>query len=170
MNGVEVLTKLRAAEGLPDIPVIITTSLGDDAAMPGSSLNTLGVQRYLRKPIDLPELVTGVRQVLHDFPPASGAAKSRRLRKGMVLADAVQQTVWINDRLVSTLPHKEFELLERLMASSGPIAKNELLRDLGYAQDQGDALKQTVHRLRQDLGPAEKRRIRTTPDGYELLG
>ncbi|MDE2293093.1 MAG: hypothetical protein KGL53_13515, partial [Elusimicrobia bacterium] len=92
------------------------------------------------------------------------------LRKGAVRADPRQLTVWVDDRLLTTLFHKEFAALRLLMESPGPVAKEELMRGLGYGEGQASALKQVLHRLRRSFGEPESGRIRTTPEGYELLG
>lgn len=170
MNGAEYLKKLRETPGLPDIPVIIATAHPDAAGLLGVALEALGAQRFLRKPIDIRELVDSVKQVLTAFPSAVRAATVRVLRKGTVAADAGARAVWIDDHMVSILTEKEFELLKLLIESPGAIPKTELMRSLGYAEGQGDALKQILHRLRHDMGQAGGRRIRTTHHGYELIG
>lgn len=170
LNGVEFLTKLRRTPGVPDIPVIIVTAHADAVGMLHTAMGALGAQRCLNKPVDIPELVSAVKAVLADFPPAGQAPTARSLRKGSVSADARSRAVWIDDRLVATLTYKEFALLQRLIESPGPVPKADLLRALGYEQSQGDALKQTIRRLRQGLGLAGMGRVRTTPEGYELEG
>ncbi|MBI4249219.1 MAG: response regulator transcription factor [Elusimicrobia bacterium] len=173
MNGVEFLKKLKESKSTQDIPVIIVTAYGDEADMLKYSLEALGAETYLRKPVEIPELLSRVKQVLAQFPrmpQRTTAPEPRKLSKGSVRMDPKGLTVWVNDRLVATLPHKEFALLRCLIESRGEISREKLLRDLGYATRQGDALKQVIHRLREALGEAESRRIKTTPKGYELDG
>lgn len=173
LNGVELLEKLRLHKAAQDIPIIVLTSFGDEADMLSYSVKALGAVSYLRKPIDMPEFASLVRHTLLQFPPKSGRRSdpaAREFRKGAVRADVRFSTVWINDRLVATLPQKEFSLLCCLMESDGPVAREDLLRQLEYKPSAGDALKQIVHRLRESLGPNEQRRVKTVDDGYELIG
>ena len=173
MNGVELLKKLQDNKATLKIPVIIVTSCGDEANILKDAVETLGAAYYLRKPIDLKELTGSVRRVLAQFPrkPDDPAVpEPKQLSKGAVRADPKLLTVWVNDRLVATLSYKEFALLQSLMKSSGPVSKEELLRDLGYEATQSNALKQIFHRLREGLGPAESGRVKTSHDGFELIG
>ncbi len=172
MNGVELLKKIQENRSTKDIPVIIVTAYGDEANMLGQSVVALGASAYLRKPVMIPELLSCVKRVLTGSPPAMNGknAAVEELKRGVVRVDMKFRTVWIDDRLVASLPEKEFILLRRLITSPGPVPQAELLKTLGYESGQKNALKQVVHRLRRKLGPAELRRIRTAADGYELIG
>lgn len=171
MNGVELLKKVKDAKAIADIPFVIVTGYEDESRMLQCSVEALGAAAYLRKPLRLPELVQCVKRVLLQYPRAPRpAASGEKLSKGRVRADPDFMTVWVDDRLMATLPPKEFALLRCLMESRGPVAREKLLRELDYGTDQGDALKQAVHRLRAAFRPEESRRIKTTPEGYELVG
>ena len=173
MNGLELLKKLKDNKATQDIPAVILTSFGDDASMLKQAVEQMGAAAYLRKPVQINELLRVVKHTLFQFPRSSGGpppAAQASLRKGGLRADTAFSTVWITDRLAATLPYKEFALLRCLMERSGPAKKAELLQGLGYGPHQGAALKQAVHRLREAFGPAESRRIKTTPEGYELIG
>jgi len=172
MNGVEFMKKMRESKSTKDIPIIIVTGFGGETGLLGDATVTQGAVAYLRKPVDVPELLNVVKQALANSPGEAGAAavRGREVVKGSVRADPRLATVWVNDRLIATLPRKRFALLQRLMDSPGPVPASLLLKDLGYGPSQVNALKQTLHRLRLDLGPSEGRRIRTTPEGYELVG
>lgn len=172
MNGVELLKKLQDNKVAQGIPIIIVTAYGDGANMLKNAVEVLGAASYLRQPIRGDELVSSVKQALARFPRAMRGLPStqpKELRKGCIRADARFMSVWINDSLVATLSNKEFALFVCLMEAPGPATREQLLRALGYQQDQGDALKQIVHRLREAFGPKEKSRIKTTPEGYELI-
>ncbi len=173
VNGIELLQKLQTQKSTRSIPIIIVTAYGDEADMLKYSVEALGAAYYLRKPIDFSELSGSVKRVLAGFPrPAADGAVSPQpeLRKGAVRADPRMMTVWVDDRLVATLVPKEFALLRLLMERPGPVSRAELLKGMGYKDGQENALKQVVHRLRRDLGPLESPRLRTTAEGYELLG
>ncbi|MDD5627919.1 MAG: response regulator transcription factor [Elusimicrobia bacterium] len=173
MNGIDILNKMRTHPAIKDIPVVVITAYGDPAEMLKYAIEKLGAQFYLRKPMNPEELVRCVKQALALFPRQRSApfmSEPSELRKGCVRADSKVLGVWINDRLVATLSNIEFALLRSLLKSPGPVSKAELFRDLGYEPSQDNAFRQTVHRLREALGPAESHRIRCTPDGFELLG
>lgn len=173
MNGVELLEKLRNDKVAQGTPIIVVSALQDEVGMLGQSIRALGAVEYLRKPVNPNDLAAYVKRVLAQHPRPSrppAAAAPEALRKGAVRADPQFRTVLVNDRLVATLSAKPFALLRCLMESAGPVSREDLLLKLGYGPRQSDALKQEVHRLRQDLGKAEMRRIRTTPEGYELIG
>lgn len=171
MNGVELLKKLQESDTSRNIPVVIITAFGDDTNLLGQSVQALGAADYLRKPIQIQELLQSVKRVLAQSPrPKSGADdSSNELRKGSIRINPKFRTVWIDDRLIATLPPKEFVLFQCLLKSPGPVSNQDLLRELGYRRKQLDALKQTIHRLRKYVGPTERRRIQTTSKGYELV-
>ncbi len=62
MDGIETLTRLKAAPELAAIPVIMLTSRADHAVM--GQLVTLGARDTLMKPFDAAALVEKVRAVL----------------------------------------------------------------------------------------------------------
>ncbi len=171
MNGIDFLRKLREQKSVKDIPTVVVTSYGDEANMLKCAMETMGAAACLRKPVQIQELTRLIKGVLGQSPPRAAAEREAvNITKGQIRADPRFQTVWINDRLVSTLPPKEFALLKRLMESAGPVPRVELLKALGYAPSQVDAMKQAIHRLRHALIDTERRRIKTTSDGYELIG
>lgn len=172
-NGLGILERVRAHKSVRDIPVIIVTSDGDDDGMVRETLNELGVERLLRKPLDFAELLRGVKSVLAAHPrvPARAAPpRARVLRKFAVAADPVLLTVWVEDKPVATLHAKEFAVLRILLESPGPVRRGALMQGLGYRAAQDAALTQAVHRLRWALGDAHRIRVRTTQEGYELVG
>ncbi|MDE2314106.1 MAG: response regulator transcription factor [Elusimicrobia bacterium] len=174
MSGVDVLKKMQENKATAAVPVIIVTAFGDEADMLKRAVQIMGAACYLRKPVLPNELVAAVKQVLRRFPKADGRRPGLpdpdELRKGCLRVDCKQLTVWINDRLVATLPDREFALLQCLLKHAGDVPRSTLLSRLGYSPAQSGALKQSVHRLRRAFGPAEMRRIKTTKRGYELVG
>jgi CheY-like chemotaxis protein len=62
MDGVELLTMMRTAPALRDLPVIMLTSPADHATLP--LLTELGVAGILRKPFTEAELAAAVRAAL----------------------------------------------------------------------------------------------------------
>ena len=173
VNGVELLKRIRASRAVRDIPVVVVTSYGDEADMLKHALSALGAERFLRKPIDLPELSLCVKAVLAARPRSSARAtppSARILRKGGVAVDPVLLTVWVDDKPVGTLRRKEFTVLRLLLESPGAAGRERLMQGMSYGPKQDAALKQVVHRLREAFTEAHKGRIRMTPQGYELVG
>lgn len=173
VNGIELLKRMREHRAARVVPVIVVTAYGDEADILKFAIQALGAEGYLRKPIDPAELTRSVKSVLAAHPRAasrSAPPSERVVRKGTVAADPVMLTVWVDDKPVGTLQNKEFAVLKLLLASSGPVSREDLMRGLRYRPEQDAALKQVVHRLRASLGAAHKGRVRTTPEGYELLG
>ena len=173
VNGVQLLQKMRAHRTARTVPVVIVTSYGTETELLKHALEALGAEAVLRKPIDFQELVRTVKATMAAHPRAAdrGVPPSERvLRKGTVAADPVMLTVWVDDKPVGTLHNKEFEVLRLLLAAPGPVSREALMKGLDYGAEQDAALKQVVHRLRVSLGESHKRRVRTTPEGYELLG
>lgn len=73
ISGLEVLEKIRSSGGTRSIPtVILTSSKQEEDLLEGSRL---GVNAYVRKPVDFNEFVEAVRQVdlywlvLNEVPP-----------------------------------------------------------------------------------------------------
>ncbi len=167
MNGIEVMKALKENKSVTDIPVIVITAFGDEVSMLEHSVKALGAVEYLRKPIEMPRLLSHIKRVLESHPTRE--KPSAELRKGAVRADPRFRTVWIDDRLVATLSVKRFELLKALMEQDGEIKKDELLSKISDGESSMFALEKTIQRLREDLG-TESRRIQTTFGGYELIG
>jgi two-component system phosphate regulon response regulator PhoB len=173
VTGVEMLQRIRAHRVAKDLPVIVVTAYGDEADILKHALQALGAAAFIRKPIDLQELTRCVRSVLAAHPRGAARAappSARVLRKGAVAGDPAMGTVWVDDKPVGTLHNKEFAVLRLLLESPGAVTREQLMKGLGYRPAQDAALKQVVHRLRVSLGEAHKGRVRTTPDGYELVG
>lgn len=172
MNGIDVLKKVKANRALGDIPVIVLTAYGDEVSMLEHSVKALGALEYLRKPVGIQELLSRIRAVLAANPAHAAAPPpdGAEVRKGAVRADPRFRTVWVNDRLVATLPHKRFGLLRLLLEASGPVSKEALLKELWGSATGINALEKAIQRLREDLGAEEGRRIQTSPAGYEIVG
>jgi DNA-binding response OmpR family regulator len=168
LNGVEVIKAVKKHKAAKDIPIIVMTAYPGDANFVESSLKALGVLEYIRKPVDVGELLRLVRRMLADGRERS--APSFKLRKGEVRIDPRFRTVWLRDTLVATLAPKRFEVLFLLLQTKGEAAWEDILAKV-WGKDGGSKndLEKTVQRLRQDLGPEAGARVRTTRRGYELV-
>lgn len=166
MNGVEILKAVKANKEVRDVPVIVITAYGDDVSMLEHSVKALGAVEYLRKPLEMAKLVSHIKRSLAANPRKE--ATSEQLQRGVVKADPSFLTVFVNDRLVAELSPKRFQLFRILLEADGELAKDELCRKLGGAGTVA-ALEKAIQRLREDLGPAEAKRIQTTETGYRLI-
>ncbi|MBI5201885.1 MAG: response regulator transcription factor [Elusimicrobia bacterium] len=167
MNGVEILKAVKANKEVRDLPIIVITAYGDDVSMLEHSVKALGAVEYLRKPIEMSVLVSHIRRALAASPKQEPPPEE--LRRGVIRADPRFRTVFINDRLVATLSPRRFQLLKLLMDADGEISKEALCDKMGGAGTVY-ALEKAIQRLREDLGPAEAKRIQTTETGYRLIG
>lgn len=169
LNGVELIKLIKAHKTARDIPIIVMTSYSDHASFVESAIKPLGIVEYLRKPVQIDELIRLIRRVLRGRMARTMPAL--RLSKGAVRLDPKFRTVWIDDKLIATLPPKRFEVMLALVESRGEVPVDDLLGRVWQDSDESkNTLEKTIQRLREDLGPEQAPRIRTTADGYELLG
>ena len=151
MDGLELLSKLKASPKNRDIPVIMLTAKG--AEYDKVKALDAGADDYVTKPFGMMELVSRVRALLRRAEPEK---KGGLLQVGPIAVDAAKHTVKVNDQAV-VLTFKEFELLCYLMENEGMVlTRDQLLsRIWGYDFD-GETRTVDVHirTLRQKLGAA----------------
>ena len=152
VSGIDVCRELRRRS---TVPIIMVTAKG-------SEIDTVvglevGADDYVTKPYRLRELVARMRAVLRRRsgegagPQLSGHA----LEVGDVALDPERHEVVIRGSAVS-LPLKEFELLEILLANAGRVLPRETLIDRVWGTDYvGDTKTLDVHvkRLRAKVEP-----------------
>ncbi|MBI4345826.1 MAG: response regulator transcription factor, partial [Elusimicrobia bacterium] len=102
MNGIEILKAVKSNKEVRDLPIIVITAYGDDVSMLEHSVKALGAVEYLRKPIEMSVLVSHIRRALAASPKLE--APPEEIRRGVIRADPRFRTLFINDRLVATLP------------------------------------------------------------------
>lgn len=169
LNGAELIAKMKTTKGLEDIPVIVMTAYSQDANFLESTVKSLGAVEYLRKPVQMEELVRSVKRNLESRRERT-LPGGLKLRKGAVSVDPKFKTLWIDDRLVATLPMRRFQVVLCLLQQKGEVSRRDLLKEVWSGSGNDDILDKTVQRLREDFGPQEGRRVQTTPEGYELIG
>lgn len=165
MSGVEVVRRLRGHPAARDMPVVVMTAHAKEYAE--DELRLLEIADYLRKPLQLSELMRLVRRILAGRKDRTKPAFS--LRKGRVRLDPKFSTVWVDDKLAATLGPKRFQLMLELLQSPGDVARPRLVERLWGEKGDENTLEKTVQRLRESLG-SEGERVRTTRKGYELFG
>ena len=161
LSGVDVCREIRTKSR---VPIIMVTAKG-------SEIDTVvglevGADDYVTKPYRLRELVARMRAVLRRVPKeVASASAGEVLQVGDVCLDPERHEVLVHDVPVS-LPLKEFELLELLLANAGRVLTRETLIDRVWGPHYvGDTKTLDVHikRLRSKIedDPANPARITT---------
>ena len=161
VSGIDVCREIRRRSRVPII--MVTAKASEIDTVVGLEV---GADDYVTKPYRLRELVARMRAVLRRSPreepvPVSGDA----LEVGDVALDPERHEVFVRSEPV-TLPLKEFELLELLLANAGRVLTREMLIDRIWGPNYyGDTKTLDVHikRLRSKIedNPSAPRRITT---------
>ncbi|MCU1352983.1 MAG: Two-component response regulator PhoP [Acidimicrobiales bacterium] len=142
VSGIDVCRELRSRS---KVPIIMVTAKGAEIdTVVGLEV---GADDYITKPYRLRELVARVRAVLRRSPlDAPGLeASDEAIAVGDVSLDPERHEVVIRGDAV-TLPLKEFELLELLLANAGRVLTRETLIDRIWGLDYvGDTKTLDVH-------------------------
>jgi two-component system response regulator RegX3 len=161
ISGVDVCRQLRARSTVPIIMVTAKSSEIDTVV--GLEV---GADDYVSKPYRMRELVARMRAALRRAPADEAPAPSGdALQVGDVRLDPDRHEVVVRGAEVS-LPLKEFDLLELLLANAGRVLTRETLIDRIWGVDYvGDTKTLDVHvkRLRAKVedDPSTPRRIVT---------
>ncbi|HEX4904281.1 MAG TPA: response regulator transcription factor [Acidimicrobiales bacterium] len=166
ISGVDVCRQIRAKSSVPIIMVTAKSSEIDTVV--GLEV---GADDYVTKPYRMRELVARMRAALRRVPSPTGAAMvgayddAITYEVGDVLLDPDRHEVVIRGEQI-TLPLKEFELLELLLANAGRVlTRDTLISRIWGADYVGDTKTLDVHvkRLRSKVedDPAHPTRIVT---------
>jgi two-component system response regulator RegX3 len=160
--GVDVCRQIRARSGTPIIMVTAKDSEIDTVV--GLEL---GADDYVTKPYRLRELVARMRAVLRRAPGSGPglATSAEAIAVGDVSLDSERHEVFVRGEPLS-LPLKEFELLELLLANAGRVLTRDTLIDRIWGADYvGDTKTLDVHikrlRARVEDDPSKPTRITT---------
>ena len=165
IDGIELLSRMRASDALRDIPVIMATAKGTEYdKIHGLDL---GADYYLAKPFGVMELVSCVKAVLRRCRPDKAA---HLLRSGGLVVDLDAHTVTVDGARVA-LTYKEFELLRLFLSHLGmAFTRDQLFQEVWGMDFCGETRTVDMHirTLRQKLGPYG-RRIETVRNvGYRM--
>jgi len=152
ISGIDVCREIRKRSSVPII--MVTAKGGEIDTVVGLEV---GADDYVTKPYRLRELVARMRAVLrrHAADATAHDLSGEALTVGDVALDPDRHEVIIRGNPVS-LPLKEFELLELLLANAGRVLPRETLIDRVWGTDYvGDTKTLDVHvkRLRAKVEP-----------------
>lgn len=131
MDGMELLSKMKASDKYKDIPVILVTAKGQEYdRIHGLEL---GADDYIVKPFSVMEMVARVKAVLRRSQTQAQKCE-KLLSMGGLIVNLDQYTVAV-DGVRITLTYKEFELLRLFLSSPGRVFSREQLFQLVWKYD-----------------------------------
>ncbi|HEX2193313.1 MAG TPA: response regulator transcription factor [Acidimicrobiales bacterium] len=162
VSGIDVCRQLRSRSSVPII--MVTARDGEIDTVVGLEV---GADDYVTKPYRMRELVARMRAVLRRAPHAAepDSGPDDVLEVGDVRLDRRRHEVRVAGEEVS-LPLKEFELLELLLANAERVVHRDTLIDVVWGQDYvGDTKTLDVHmrrlRTKVDVDPTRPSKITT---------
>lgn len=169
VSGVEVCRTIRASS---NVPIIMLTA--KDAEIDKVVGLELGADDYVTKPYSSRELIARIKAVLRRGSNDEGSIQEQdTMEVGPVKLNTGKHQVFVNGAPTS-LPLKEFELLEFLMRNSGRVLTRSQLIDRVWGGDYyGDTKTLDVHikrlRAKIEADPANPVLIQTIRGlGYKL--
>jgi two-component system response regulator ArlR len=156
VDGLEVARHLRQAG--KKFPILMLTARADTADVV-SGFDS-GADDYLRKPFEMPELVSRIRVLLKR---AESEVPSLQLRASGVEIDPSSRRVIANGQAVE-LTAKEYELLEFLVTNAGRvISRDEIIEAVWGGQHGADSnvIEVFVHHIRNKIGDRDNKIIQT---------
>ena len=149
VDGVELLSRMKANEKFRDIPVIMATAKGTEYDKVQSL--DLGADDYLVKPFGMMEMVSRVKAVLRRSQPRKN---DRLLQLDELVVDLDQHTVEISGERIA-LTYKEYELLKLFLSQPGVAFTREQLLQKIWNTDyiaESRTVDMHIRTLRQKLG------------------
>ncbi|MBQ8324510.1 MAG: response regulator transcription factor [Clostridia bacterium] len=149
IDGVELLTRMKSAEGLREIPVIMATAKGSEY----DKIRCLdqGADDYLVKPFGIMEMVSRVKAVLRRCQRTQPA---QLLGIDGLVLNLSEHTVFADGERVN-LTYKEYELLHLFLSHPGvAFTREQLIAEVWNAEYLGETRTVDMHirTLRQKLG------------------
>lgn len=152
-DGIEILKKLRKGRKTKNLPIIMLTAKGTeyDKVLGLDS----GADDYVAKPFSMMELMSRIKALLRRSEMVE--EKADVYQAGPLYVNISKHVVKVNDKEVTTLTYKEFELLSLLLKNQGTVfSRDRILQSVwGYDFD-GESRTVDVHvrTLRQKLKEA----------------
>jgi two-component system OmpR family response regulator len=154
-DGIEVLTSIRTNDN-PVSLLIITARDGLDDRLRGLDG---GADDYLLKPFEMAELLARMRAVMR----RKGGNATPLLSNGVVSLDTATHEAATNGGIPVLLSHREFALLQALLARPGAILSRSDLEDRIYGwgdEVESNAVEFLIHALRRKLGSETIKNVR----------
>lgn len=165
MNGIEILTKMKASAEYKEIPVILATAKGEEYdRIKGLDL---GADDYIVKPFSIMEMVARVKAVLRR---SKTEQKQNRLQVAGLVVNLDEHTVIVDGETVQ-LTYKEFELLCLFLSHPGVVCTREQLFAQVWKTDyigETRTLDSHIRTLRQKIGEYGKMIETVRNVGYRL--
>ena len=149
IDGIELLTRIKASEKFRDIPVIMATAKGTEYDKVQSL--DLGADDYLVKPFGMMEMVSRVKAVLRRCKPKQ---IPRLLQLDELVLNTDEHTVAIAGERIA-LTYKEYELLKLFLSHPGVAFNREQLLMKVWNTDyvaESRTVDMHIRTLRQKLG------------------
>jgi DNA-binding response OmpR family regulator len=156
IDGIEVARRLRA-EGNP-VPILMLTARAETHDVVSGF--DAGADDYLRKPFEIPELLSRVRALLKRTEQARGSAPHEA--SGVAL-DPNSRRATVNGTPID-LTAKEYDLLSHLVANAGRvISRDEIISAVWGGQHATDSnvIEVFVCHLRSKIGDKDNTIIQT---------
>ena len=150
LDGLELLTRMKANPQFRHIPVIMATAKGTEYDKVQSL--DLGADDYLVKPFGMMEMVSRVKAVLRRCQPK---VESKLLTAENLTLDPQQHIVTVSGERV-VLTYKEYELLKLFLSHPGvAFTREQLLQQVWNTEYIAETRTVDMHirTLRQKLGP-----------------
>jgi DNA-binding response OmpR family regulator len=160
MDGLDVARDLRASGN--EVPILMLTARGDtDDVVRGFDV---GADDYVRKPFEIPELMSRIRALLRRSVAPEGTSERQTVFKASgVEVDSDRRQATVNGRPIS-LTAKEFDLLAYLVANAGRVvSRDEILEAVWAGQHSTDSnvIEVFVCHLRNKIDDRDNKVIQT---------
>lgn len=168
MDGIEILTKLRALPEGKNLPVMMLTA--KDTEYDKVHALDLGADDYLTKPFGVMELLSRIKALLRRAKATEPSMPAQGIRCGDIQMDFGRRSVVAGETPV-VLTYKEFELLRYLMQNHDLVLSREQLMQGVWGFDfEGESRTVDMHirLLRQKLGNAGQQIQTVRGVGYRL--
>ncbi len=156
LDGIEVARRLRR-EG-KKFPILMLTAKADTHDVVTGF--DAGADDYLRKPFEIPELMSRIRVLLRR---SESEAPTSQYRASGIEIDPASRRVTVEGTEIE-LTAKEYELLEYFVLNAGTvITREDILESVWSGQHGGDSnvIEVFVHHLRNKIGDRDNRIIQT---------
>jgi two-component system response regulator ArlR len=161
MDGLDVARDLRASGN--EVPILMLTARGDtDDVVRGFDV---GADDYVRKPFEIPELMSRIRALLRRSVAPEGAVPEKQTvyKASGVEVDSDRRQATVGGRPIS-LTAKEFDLLAYLVANAGRVvSRDEILEAVWAGQHSTDSnvIEVFVCHLRNKIDDRDNKVIQT---------